>query len=79
MLIYKDIESGDTFSAADAAGIVSQMHAACFSQAKDDFAFMLQTADRVQMMTQKSIRHESPEEFLSDLVAAEFLQVESSQ
>jgi hypothetical protein len=40
---------------------------------------MLQTADRVQMMTQKSIRHESPEEFLSDLVAAEFLQVESSQ
>lgn len=69
------IANDQTYEAQDATELVGKMHAAAFTEAADDKAYMLDVAERMQKQNGVVVRTTSHTEFVEDLVKHGFVKV----
>lgn len=75
-LAYRDVESNDVISADTPAEIVRIMNGRSFAPSDTEAAFMSDLAERVEQFSGHTVRTESADTFLADLVNAGLLKEE---
>lgn len=70
--MFTDV-AGQTFFAGDEAELVRQMHESSRAPDPNDQKWMRSVADRAKLSTGATIRHDTPEHFIADLIEAGLL------
>jgi hypothetical protein len=70
LLIMLTNDDGRVYTGNTEADLVSRLHSSSYSPGVTDGDFMRETANRVRLQTGKRVRHNTPENFITDLVKA---------
>lgn len=66
--MFKTLD-GKHFLAEDELDLVSKLHQASYSPSPSDAKFMFDAAERAQFQVGRFVRSDTPENFISDLIA----------
>lgn len=76
---YIERATGTRFAATSSADLVTQMHAGAFVKEESDTEYMRQSALRLALQIGKTVRSESVEEYVEDLLGYGILIEEQEQ